>query len=83
MRVFETFKQRFGPLQDNDTWTRDSMKLKAKSAGDGKLSATILAPEVTDGGADGWDSIVLLDMALSREAEQFKDDAPKRAAKDF
>lgn len=81
--IFETFKQRFGPSQDNDTWTRDSMKLKGKSAGGGKLSATILAPEVADGGGDGWDSIVLLDVALSRAAEQFKDDAPKRAAKDF
>ena len=81
--IFETFKQRFGPLHDNDTWTRDSMKLKGKSAGDVKLSATILAPEVADGGGDGWDSIVLLDVALSREAEQFKADAPKRAAKDF
>ena len=81
--IFETFRQRFGPLHDDDTWTRDSMKLRAKSGGDSRFSATILAPEVSGGDDNGWDSIVLLDVGLSDKAEQFKNDAPKRAAKDF
>ena len=29
--IFETFKQRFGSLQDNDTWTRGSMTRAAIS----------------------------------------------------
>ena len=81
--MFETFKQRFGQLQDNDTWTRGAMKLKAKSAMNSKLLATILAPSTSYGSSDNWDAIVLLDADLWREAEQFKKDAPKRAAKDF
>ena len=81
--IFETFKQRFGPLQDNDTWTRDSVKLRAKSGGDSKLSATILAPEGSDGDNASWDSMVLMDVGLWNKAEQFKNDAPARAAKDF
>ena len=59
------------------------MKLKAKSATDGKLFAAILAPSTSYGSSDNWDAIVLLDSDLWREAEQFKKDAPKRAAKDF
>ena len=81
--MFETFKQRFGQLQDDGTWTRGSMKLKAKSAGNDKLSAAILAPATSDGSEENWDAIVLLDVALWKEADQFKKDAPKRAAKDF
>lgn len=80
--IFETFTQRFGPLQDNDTWTQDSVKLCAKSGGDSGLSATILGPEGSvDSGS--WNSIVLMDVGLWNEAEQFKNDAPARAAKDF
>ena len=59
------------------------MKLKAKSAGSDKLVATILAPDVSYGSGDGWDAVILLDVGLWKEAEQFKNDAPKRAAKDF
>ncbi len=81
--MFDTFRQRFGPLQDNATWTRGTMKLKAKSATTGKLFATILAANISSGSSDNWDAIVLLDADLWREAEQFKKDAPKRAAKDF
>jgi hypothetical protein len=81
--IFETFKKRFEPLQANDTWTRGVVKLKAMSCGNDKLFAVILAPQATDESGDAWDTIVLLDAALWKEAEQFKQDAPKRAAKDF
>jgi hypothetical protein len=81
--IFKAFEQRFRPLQDNDTWTRGSNKLKAKSSGNDKFFATILAPLLADGNGDSWDAIVLLDVGLWNEAEQFKKDAPKRAAKDL
>jgi hypothetical protein len=81
--IFATFKQRFGQLQDNDTWTRGSMKLKAKSSGNDRLLAAILSPDMADGSEGNWDSIVLMDVQLWKEADQFKNDAPKRAAKDF
>ncbi len=81
--MFEAFKQRFGQLQDSDTWTRGTMKLKAKSATNGKLFTAILAPSTSYGSPDTWDTIVFLEADLSREAEEFKKDAPKRAAKDF
>jgi len=80
--IFQTFQNSFGPLQSNDTWTRGSDKLTAKGGGNDKLYAVILAPGGSDGGED-WDSIVMLDLALQKEAEQFKEDAPKRAAKDL
>jgi hypothetical protein len=47
------------------------------------LYATILAPSTPFGNSSVWDAIVLLGVDLWREAEQFKNDAPKRAAKDF
>lgn len=81
--MFETFQHRFGPLQDNDTWTRGSMKLKGKSAISGKVFAIIFVPRTSFGYSDSWDAIVLLETAAWRESEQFKKDAPKRAAKDF
>jgi hypothetical protein len=43
---------------------------------------TILAPDGSYGG-EKWETIVLLDGILQREAEQFKLDAPRRAAKDL
>jgi hypothetical protein len=81
--IFATFKQRFGQLQDNDTWARDSMKLKAKSSANDKLFAAILAPDMGEESEGNWDAIVLLDASLWKDADQFKKDAPKRAAKDF
>src|SRR5213075_3477464 len=78
--IFETFRTRFSQLQDNDTWTRGTTKLKAKSATSGKLFAAILASGASYGSLDNWDSIVLLDADLWGEAERFKRDAPKRAA---
>ena len=81
--MFETFKQRFGPLKDNDTWTQGSMKLKTKASDNGKLFATILASSVSYGNDESWNAIVLLDVSVWSEVEQFKQDAPKRAAKDF
>ena len=81
--IFNAFQHRFGPLQDNDTWTRETVKLKAKSGIKGKVFATALRASTAYGSADNWDTIVLLDSDLWREAEQFKKDAPKRAARDF
>ena len=81
--MYETFKYRFGSLQDNDTWTRGTMKLKAKSVMHGKLFATILAPSISYGSSDNWDAIVLFDYELWQQTNKFKKDAPKRAAKDF
>ena len=80
----DCFNHRFGPLADNDTWTRGATKLKGKSSRQGKLFGAILAPKIANAGREAaWDSIVLFDVDLQREAEQFKKDAPKRAAKDF
>src|SRR6266511_1247986 len=81
--MFDTFKQRFGHLQENDTWTRGPTKLKGKSSDNGKLYATILAPSTSSADQRNWDVIVLLDVGLWHEAEKFKLDAPKRAAKEF
>jgi hypothetical protein len=80
--VLKTFESRFGPLQNNDTWTRGALKLTAKSGGSDQFFGAILAP---GGGYNGeeWDSIVLLNLDTQRAAEQFKRDAPKRAAKDL
>jgi hypothetical protein len=80
--MFQTFQHRFGPLQDNTTWTRGSEKLTAKSGGSENIYGTIVAPGGSDRG-EAWDAIVLIDTALWREAEQYKQDAPKRAAKDL
>lgn len=80
--IFQSFQNRFSPLQSNTTWTRGSEKLTAKSGGNEKLYGTILAPGGSYGGEE-WDAIVMLELAVQREAEQFKQDAPKRAAKDL
>jgi hypothetical protein len=80
--VLKTFESRFGPLQKNDGWTQGELKLTAKSGGSDQFFATILAP----GGAyngEKWDYIILLNLDIQRAAEQFKLDAPKRAAKDL
>ena len=81
--MFAAFVHRFGPLVENDTWTNGTTRLKAKAATKDKTFATILAPQVNLEGENEWNLIVLYDVALWREAEQFKKDAPKRAAKDF
>ena len=80
--IFQTFQHYFGPLQSNDTWTRGSEKLTAKGWGNDNVYGVILAPGGSNGGED-WDSIVMIEIAIQREAEQFKLDAPKRAAKDL
>ena len=80
--MFQTFQHRFGPLQDNTTWTRGTEKLTAKSGGAEKLYGTIVAPGGAYGG-EAWDAIVLLDTVLWSEVDQYKQDAPKRAAKDL
>jgi hypothetical protein len=59
------------------------MKLKAKSSANDKLFAAILAPDMGEESEGNWDAIVLLDASLWKDADQFKKDAPKRAAKDF
>ena len=80
--VFQAFEKRFAPLRDNDTWTQGTAKLTAKSGGNERCYGTILAPGGSYGGQE-WETIVLLDGVLQREAAQFKQDAPKRAAKDL
>ena len=80
--MFQAFQHQFGPLQDNTTWTRGTEKLTAKCGGGEKLYGTILAPGGAYGG-EAWDAIVLLDPVVWREAEQYKQDGPKRAAKDL
>ena len=69
-------------LQKNDSWTRGSEKLTGKSAGDNKFYVTILAPGGAYGGEE-WDSIVLMDNSIVQEAEQYKLDRAKEAAKEF
>jgi hypothetical protein len=81
--MFAAFENRFGPLQENDTWTRGTTKLKAKAATKDKIFGAILAPQNYLGKEDEWDFIVLYDTDIWRDAEQFKKDAPKRAARDF
>lgn len=76
--IFKIFEKRFAPLQNNDTWTQGAMKLSAKSGGSDEFYGTILAP-----GGEDWETIALLNLATQRTAEQFKNDAPKRAAKDL
>jgi hypothetical protein len=58
------------------------LKLTAKSGGSDQFYGTILAPGGAYNGEE-WDYIVLLNVATQRAAEQFKLDAPKRAAKDL
>lgn len=82
-KIFQAFSKRFVRLQDNDTWTRGTTKLKAKSATDGNLFGAILGPDAAYAGNDGWDSIVLFDSTIWNDASQFKKNAPQRAAKDF
>jgi hypothetical protein len=82
LEVFKIFENRFAPLQKNDTWTRGELKLTAKSGGNDQFYGTILAPGSAYNGEE-WDYIVLLNVATQRAAEQFKLDAPKRAAKDL
>jgi hypothetical protein len=80
--IFQTFQNRFAPLLKNETWTQGSEKLTAKSGGGIGFYGTILAPGDAYGGEE-WETIILLDLVVQREAEQFKLDAPKRAAKDL
>ena len=80
--VLKTFESRFGPLQKNDGWTQGELKLTAKSGGSAQFFATILAPGGAHNG-ENWDYIILLNLDIQRAAEQFKLDAPKRAAKDL
>jgi hypothetical protein len=80
--IFQAFQQRFAPLQENDSWTQGTMKLTARSGGSDRCYGTILAPGGSYGGQE-WETIVLLDGVLQREAAQYKEDAPKRAAKDL
>ena len=80
--VFKTVQERIGLLQKNDSWTRGSEKLTGRSAGDSKFYMTILAPGGAYGGEE-WDAIVLMDYSIFQEAEQFKQDSAKEAAKDF
>ena len=72
--MLAAFEHRFGPLQDDETWTSGTTKLKAKSATKGKIFAVILASQTYPGKRDDWDFIVLYDVDLWREAEQFKKD---------
>ena len=80
--IFQAFQHRFEPLQVNDSWTQGSTKLTARSGGGDRCYGTILAPGGTYGGEE-WETVVLLDGVLQREAAQFKQDAPKRAARDL
>ena len=80
--IFQAFQQRFGPLQENNPWTQGALKLTARSGGSERCYGTILAPGGSYGGQE-WETIVLLDGVLQREAAQYKEDAPKRAAKDL
>ena len=80
--IFKIFENRFAPLQKNDSWTQGALKLAAKSGGSERCYGTILAPAAAYGGEE-WETIVLLDPTTQRAAEQFKLDAPKRAAKDL
>jgi hypothetical protein len=80
--IFQAFQQRFAPLQENDSWTQGTMKLTARAGGSDRCYGTILAPGGSYGGQE-WETIVLLDGVLQREAAQYKEDAPKRAAKDL
>ena len=80
--IFKVFENRFAPLQKNDTWTQGALKLSAKSGGSERFYGTILAPS-GENGSEEWETIVLLDPVTQRAAEQFKLDAPKRAAKDL
>jgi len=80
--IFKIFENRFTPLQNNDTWTQETARLLAKSGGSERCYGTILAPGGSYG-CEEWETIVLLDLATQQAAEQFKLDAPKRAAKDL
>jgi hypothetical protein len=81
--MFAGFEHRFGPLQENQSWKQETPKWRAKSATKGKLFGAILAPETYLSREEDWSFIMLYDLDLWREVEQFKKDAPKRAAKDF
>jgi len=59
-----------------------SSSFPVRSRRDSKLSAVILSPQGVGEIDGGWDSIVLFDVNLGNQAEQFKNDGPKRAAKD-
>lgn len=80
--IFRAFAHRFGSLQGDQSWTRGAIRLQAESGGDERISASILCPETPTGDSQ-WDTIVVFDSGIRREAEQYKQDAPKRAAKDF
>lgn len=78
--IFTAFKQRFGQLTDNTTWTEGSTQLIAKDATSDTLCATILARRDASGKLLLWDTIVLMDTSIWRDADQFKQAAPKRVA---
>lgn len=76
--IFEAFKANFGEPFDTDAWKRDDQPLQAKIWLGSKVSAAILSLP-----GQPWDSLIIYDIEADKEAHQFKDDAPKRAAKDF
>jgi len=82
-KIFEAFQIGYGSLYDNDSWIREERRLEAKSWQSDKVIAVILAPFGYGNIPLDWDTIIIYEVNINREAERYKEDAPKRAAEDL
>ncbi len=77
--MLEALRDLFGASCPNDSLTRDSVPLRAECWFGDKAFCAIVAPRNSDR-RTGWDAMVMYDLALNRDAQQYAAGEPLRAA---
>jgi hypothetical protein len=79
-QILDALRSRFGSSCPNDSLTRGSSPLRAECWFGEKVFCAIVAPRNSNS-RTGWDAMVMYDLALNRDAQQYAREEPIRAAR--